>query len=468
MTDRVSAVVARPRIDRAGFAAVVAVTGTVFVVAWRRHTNHWTGFDLAIFDQAVWQIAHGRDHISLVERHVMADHFSPVLYLFGLLYRLAPNPAWLLAAQAVAIGLTVLPMRGVARHFGQPPGRATFLVVASGPLLAGALFDFHPSTLAVPLLAATLLCALEDRPAAATIAAVGAALCRADLALVLLAIAVVAAPRTRARVVAVAAVAAVASAVVPGRFGETNGWVPHFGHLGSSPLQALLHPWDLAGQLLSGKSLSTFLLWVVAAGIAIVWRPRWLLAVAVAGLPLLLSRWDGTGLPWYHYGAPVAPLAIGGTLAGLAVVATRADRWSQRMRVAWWGGPALVLLLASPVSPAAPESNRVWTVAFRDDGRDMDGALALVGERESVSADQRALPQLSEREHAYLFPIPFAETEDFFAEGSHPDLDQYGDDAVDVVIATEGLEGLVPPDRFEVVARLDGFVVLRRSDAEAE
>jgi hypothetical protein len=72
------------------------------------------------------------------------------------------------------------------------------------------------------------------------------------------------------------------------------------------------------------------------------------------------------------------------------------------------------------------------------------------------------LAQLSQREHAHLFPIPFAEPDDFFAEGSGPDLARYDLDAVDVVVATAGVESVVPADRFAVVARPDGFVVLRR------
>ncbi len=116
----------------------------------------------------------------------------------------------------------------------------------------------------------------------------------------------------------------------------------------------------------------------------------------------------------------------------------------------------------------APDSNRVWRVAFGDDGRDVGSAIALVGEGESVSADQHALAQLSRREHAYLYPIPFATADDFFAEGSHPDLSRYADDAVDVVVATEGHEDLVPADRFAIVARLDGLIVLRRIEAESE
>ncbi len=291
----------RPRIDRAGLLGAGLLAIGLFVVSWLRHQHHWTGFDLAIFDQGAWQIAHGRDHISLVERHVMADHFSPVLYGFGLLYRVVPTAAWLFGAQALALGATVLPMRGVARHFDQPPGRATLLVVLSSPLLAAGLFDFHPVTLAVPFLASTLLFALQGRPVATTVAAIAAALCRADLALVLLAIAIVAAPRARWRLVAVAVAAAAVSAVVPGRFGDTNGWAPHFGHLGASPAQALLHPWDVVAQLLSVKSLSILAFWVVAAGVAIVLRPRWLIA-------LDRGRTSRAALPLGGHWAPLVPL----------------------------------------------------------------------------------------------------------------------------------------------------------------
>lgn len=459
-----TAVVARrPPVDRAGLVAAMALAVVVFVLSWLRHRNHWSGFDLAIFDQAAWQLAHGRSHISIVERHVLADHLSPVLFLFGFLYRLVPTTTWLLGAQALAVGATVLPMRGVARHFGQPPSRATLLVALSSPLLAAGLFDFHPSTLAVPFLAAAIYYGLEARPMPTVLAAGAAALCRADIALVLLAIAIVTAPRVRRPLVAVALLAGAASAVVPGRFGETNGWSPHFGHLGSSPTQALIQPWRVAAELLSPGSLSIFLLWIIAGGVVVLFRPRWVLALVVAGLPVLLSRWSGTKSPLFHYGAPMVPLVIGGTLAGLAVAAARHDRWSRRAELAWWSGPVFLLLLLSPVSPLFPDSQRVWTFAFGDDGRDVAGVVALVGEDDAVSAGNGLLPQLSQREHLYLYPLPFGSAPtDFFAEGSEPDSSQYGPDAVDVIVAQQGEEDLVPADRFEVVARLDGFVVFRR------
>jgi uncharacterized membrane protein len=461
VTDTVAA--GRTRVvDRIGLLQAGALFGLLFLLSWLRHRNGWTGFDLAIFDQGSWQLSQGRDHISIVERHVLADHFSPVLYALGALYRLAPSPAWLLGAQALALAATVLPMRAIARHVGQPADRATVLVAVSSPLLAAGLFDFHPSTLAAPFVALAILYGLQDRALPAVLAAVGIALCRADLAPVIVAVAVVSTARVRWRLLVVALLSLLATSLLPSRFGETtDAWVTYFGHLGDGPLDAALHPWRIVTQLVSSASIA--LLWLAAAGLAVLRRPRWVLAVLIAGMPVLLSQWEGTGLPWYHYGAPIAPVAIAGTLVGLSAIAERTDAWSRRFRAAWWGSALVVLAVASPLSPAAPESNRVWTVAFGDGGRDLDGALDLVEPDDVVSAEQRALPHLSQRELVYLYPIPFAPAPDFFPPGSEPDLDDYPEGWVDVVIAPTGQEDLVP-EGYEEVARVDGFVVLRRTE----
>ena len=71
--------------------------------------------------------------------------------------------------------------------------------------------------------------------------------------------------------------------------------------------------------------------------------------------------------------------------------------------------------------------------------------LALVPDGEAVSADQRVLaaPRAT-ASTPYLYPIPFAEAAAFFADGSHPDLDGYDDDAVDVVDRAGRLRGPRP------------------------
>ncbi|MGV3760781.1 MAG: DUF2079 domain-containing protein [Actinomycetota bacterium] len=455
-----------PRIDGAGIGAAAALSTALFLIGTVRHRSYWSGFDLAIFDQASWQLSQGRDHISIVDRHVLADHFSPVMYLFGALYRVRATPVWLLAAQAVAMGATILPMRGVARHLGLAPSRATWLAVGSAPLLAAAVFDFHPSTLAVPFIATVLLYAVQDRPAPTALAAVAVLLCRADLALTLLAVAILAPRRTRWLLVAMGGLGALVSAAVPGAFGETNGWSPHFGHLGSSPLQAALHPWDVMIELLSAEALATLAVWVLAAGVVVVMRPRWLLAVVVAGLPVLLSRWPGTALPWYHYGAPVVPIAVAGTLHALAA-ADLGGRAILRTRWATALCPLAALLVASPLSALAPDNVRVSSVLRIAPGTDPQAALDVVPGGAPISADQHLLPHVSHRERAYLFPIPFADAEGFFAEGSQPDLEDYSVASVDVVVARIGTEALVPSPPFREILRTDGFSVLLR-DAEGD
>lgn len=441
----------------------MALALVVFALSWERHRSFWSGFDLAIFDQAAWQLSHGRTHISIVERHVLADHFSPVLLVFGVLYRIAATPLWLLGAQAFALGATVLPVRAIARRARADETRASVLVVASAPLLAGGLFEFHPSTLAPPFIALAILFALEDRPVPAVAAALAVVLCRADLAPVVLAVAVVASRRCRWPLVGVAVVAAVVSAVVPGSFGETNGWAPHFGHLGASPVDAVAHPWRIVGELLSSSSLTVLAIWVLAAGIGVMLKPRWLLAVVVAGSPVLLSRWLGTELPWYHYGAPVAPIAIAGTLVALGERGGR-DPIAKQLGVVTWLAPALALLAASPLAPGAPEGNRVWSMVTPRAGTDAPGALALVPQDAAVSADQYLLPHLSHRERIYLYPIPFAAAPDFFATRSGPQLDRYGEDAVDLVVSATGAEGDVPVERFRLVGRRGAYMVFQRSD----
>ena len=72
-----------------------------------------------------------------------------------------------------------------------------------------------------------------------------------------------------------------------------------------------------ARALVTGDSLLTLVFWLLPVGFLPVLRPRWVLALVVAGLPVLLSQWSGTHLPWFHYGVPFMPLAIGGALAGL-------------------------------------------------------------------------------------------------------------------------------------------------------
>jgi uncharacterized membrane protein len=448
--------------DRAGLLIAGGYAAVVFLLGWFRHRSYWSGFDLAIFDQAAWQLSEGRDHISIVERHVLSDHFSPVIYLFGLAYRAVASPLVLLLAQAVALGATVLPLRALARDLGAHPSLASLLVVGSAPLLSAGMFDFHPSTLSVPFVAAAVLYGRRDRPLGAGLAALGVAVCRADLGIAVIAAGIVARGRARWVLWSAGLASLLVGTVAPDLIGETGGWDTYFGHLGNSPLDAALQPWVTVGELLHPQSISTIFLWFVAAGLAGLLAPRWALAVALVGVPVVLSQWEGTTLPWYHYGAPVAPIAIGATLVavtGPPPASLRGSSWV-RLPIA---AASIGLLAASPLSPAAPDSVRAWSVVRPQAGFDFDGARAAVAAGETVSASHRLLPHLSQRQHLYLFPLPFGPGPvEFFPPGTGPDPNQYDPASVDVIAVQQFL---VPEDGVEgylVVEEPEGMAVLRR------
>jgi uncharacterized membrane protein len=447
--------------DRRGLAAAGVLAATFFTVSWLRHVHFWSGgFDLGVFDQGVWLLSRGRaPDISLIERNLFSDHLSPVLVLFAAPYRLIATPAWLLGAQAICLGITVRPLRALADHEGVARWLATLAVALSAPIAAAAVFDFHPSTLATPFVAWCLLGARRGDVKLTTWAAVAVVVCRADLGCVLVGIAMVAAPGVRRRLLVLASLAVVAGAVVPEVLGNPGAWAPYYGHLGTGPIDAALHPWRAVKALLSRDSFETLIYWLLPLGFLPVLRLRWLAAIVVAGLPVLLSRWAGTHLPWFHYGAPLVPLVIGGALAALGT--RRLPQPSLRGLLG--AGAAIAALISGPLSPDAPASVQVWQVVRASDRSSaIAAAVSAVPPGRTVSALNQPLAHLMQRHQAYLFPLPFAAPRDTYPGGLAPAPSARNAAHVDVVIARvqdrERLEEL----HFRKGRRIGDFVVAWR------
>src|SRR5581483_9670932 len=135
-------------LDRRSLALGIGLAMAVFLAAWYRHQTFRSGsLDLAVYDQAVWKLAHFRaPDLSTIGWNAFADHFSPALLLFAPLYRLAATPLWLLASQAVALGvgfLAVGPLLDTVGVTGRWRGAFRFAYLASPLLWNAALYDFH-------------------------------------------------------------------------------------------------------------------------------------------------------------------------------------------------------------------------------------------------------------------------------------------------------------------------------------
>jgi uncharacterized membrane protein len=421
------------RRDRAGLIAAGLLATAFAVVGVLRWANWWAGaIDLGIFDQGIWLMSRGHaPEVSIVGDNLFADHLSAVLFLYVPLYRLVATPLWLIASQAVCLGLTVLPLRALARDLGAPPWLATAGVCLSAPLFAAAVYDFHPVAMAAPAVAWAILAGRRDDVRGVTWAAIAVAVLRADAVVLLLGAAVLSKPAARRRLLLMVPIPLLAGLAVPAALGSRQTFERYYGQLGDDPVDALLHPWRVVTALLSQSSFDTLVIWLLPVGFLTLLRPRWAAAMAVAGAPLLMSTWPGTSLPWFHHGAALVPFTVGGMLAAVAT-------WpSVRPRLVGLSlaGAVTALLVASPLSPRAPAAVRVGAIVAGPSGEGLGEAVAAVAAGESVSSNSRVLARLAHRPGAWLYPCPFRpdEADEGFCPGAAPDRA----DDVDVVIVGE-------------------------------
>lgn len=404
--------------DRRSLAIAGALATAVFLLAWWRHDSFRSEMDLAVYDQAIWKMAHLKwPEVSTIGWNVFADHLSPVLVAFIPLYWLAATPLWLFAAQGVTLGLGYLALRPALEAMGLPRGRFAPFAVAylASPLLwNAALFEFHPTTLAVPLLLVGLGAAFRDDRRVLVLCALGLLFLRDDLGLAVAAMALVrfwTVPRTSRRVRLALVLGGLGWMALAGALatvlGSDRHWTFHYGYLAASPTDALLHPVRSAWRLVLGvarlDNLTLILLGYLAPlGFMPLLRPARLgLALAIT-LPLLASGAEQFHSPGFHYGAFVFPFL-------LAAAASRAE---VPLRV--WRNPvllpgcALALLLA--IGPFGWRNLAKPTV----DRQDARQALALVQSDDYVIATNGFAPHLSHRDDLRIFPFPLAVAEPGF------------------------------------------------------
>lgn len=453
---------ATPGRDQRGWAWALVGAAVFLAVSVRRWLDLKAGAsDLGIFDQALWLMAHGRaPFVTTIGIDVFADHVSAVLLLFVPLYRIAASPLWLLAAQAACLGLTVVPGRRLADTLGVGRGWATILVLANPFIWSAAVYDVHPVVFATPAVAWLLLAVHRDDRRSATIASVLIALCRADTVVVLAGAAVLAAGRTRRRLLWLIPVPLLAAQIVPHLLGTWQTFERYYGRLGSSPSDAVTHPWRVA--LLVPTAVLQLVSLLLPSGFLPLRRPRWSVALVVGALPMLLSSWPGMAEPWWHHGAVMVPFVAGGALAALAttpgrpVLAAATRRRVDHLRILI--GTVVSLAVLSPFAPWAPPRVRLPGV-LRPAPAAVRRAIDEVRDGEVVSTWNDIAAGLAHRDGVYLFPCPFPD-----APGadrcSHPNLFRDADH-VDVVVLTGRRDLSWLPGRWDV-RHVDGITVARR------
>jgi len=130
-----------------------------------RHSDYLTSInDLGSFDQVVWMASNGHSLINTsvlsMPMNWLGFHFQPILFVFVLLYKIAPSINWFVFAQSGALAIAAWPVFLIAKRVtasGKTALMWTLAYLFNPFLLNAAAWDFHPVTIAVPFLALGLL-----------------------------------------------------------------------------------------------------------------------------------------------------------------------------------------------------------------------------------------------------------------------------------------------------------------------
>ena len=447
----------------------LALGAVAFALEWYRFATYRSlTMDLAVFDQAIWKLARGDGpEVTVIGWNVFADHLSPVLFLFVPLYRVAATPVWLFVAQAASFAAGFLAMPALLRAAGVDQKlRPGFLVAyAASPLVWNALLvDFHPTTLAVPILVVGITAALRNDLRVLVAASVGLLLLRDDLGLAVAAMTLVGWASTRTsrdrRLRVIVAAGGLAWVLVGGAVGSALGasrhWLPRYGYLASTPDDALLQPWRTLPRLLLGlgrvDNLTLIIACVGTLAFLPVLSPRRLLLAGFVALPFLVADDPNLHSLSFHYEAPVFPFLMLAAATGITRVTDERARVAGRVLV-----PAFTLLVLLALGPVDTKSLTDETVAVADARR----ALSSVGPNDRVVASDQLAPHLSQRAFLLPYPFPFAQAhQQFPVASSVARVSPEVADTIDaVVIPSKGTPDIpgFTPSRFGTV------VVYRRN-----
>ena len=114
-------------------------------------------FDLAIHDQIIWNILHGRIFNSILGVDFLGNHAHFISFLVAPFYCFIPHPLFLLFLQTVFLAAGVFPLYGLARiYLGFQMSLIVGIVYLLYPGLGFTnLFEFHPTCFATFFLLCT-------------------------------------------------------------------------------------------------------------------------------------------------------------------------------------------------------------------------------------------------------------------------------------------------------------------------
>ena len=310
-------------------------------------------FDLGNMDQVLWNTIHGR-FFQFTNQAIdwygpptrLAIHFEPIILPLSLLYTFHADPRILLVFQTLALGSGALPVFLLTRRY-VPEWPIFAALMATAYLLSPALlglniFDFHPVSLATPLLLYAILALTYKHYVWFLIACVLACMCKEDipLAVALLGILLIwkyKLPRLGTALIiggllwSFLAFKFIIPHFYPGV--QANNYWYRYEALGSSPGAAIanlvIHPWLLFTTFFTIDRFYYLVGLVRSVGFLPLLAPEWLLPALPSLAVNLLSTDPLLYSGVYHYNAAIIPFVMLSAIHGARHLILIWQRWRQ-------------------------------------------------------------------------------------------------------------------------------------------
>src|SRR5437667_8047718 len=386
----------------------------------RYDTFKATAFDLGNMDQVLWNTIHGRlfqftnqgaDWYGPPTR--LAVHFEPIILPLSLLYLFYADPRILLVFQTLVLVSGALPIFLLTRKYlPEWPILAALMAVAyllSPALLGLNIFDFHPISLATPLLLYAMLALDYKRYGWFILACILAAMCKEDIPLTIAVLGLFLIWKYKLPRLGITLTIggllwafigfSIISHFYPGA--QHNNFWYRYQALGSSPGEAIvnliIHPWLFFTTFVTLNRLYYLASLFRSTGFLSLLAPEWLL-LALPGLAVNLLSTDSLSYSGvYHYNAGIIPFVM---LSAIHGTRRLISLWQ-----GWRGEKSENITLQSKNSPGV--SLHFLSGAMKSSAYIRVSAVTAVTAviKASLSAGKRFLNRLVEwvcRRHIYM------------------------------------------------------------------
>ncbi len=461
-------------------AAVITLWVAVFgLLVWRRHDRFSSfGFDMGIFDQAIWLLSRGSQFITVRGLPAFGHHASFAFYLLVPFYWLGAGPQFLNLFQVTTMAAGAIPVFLLARHRLNDKWMAVLLAAAflAHPALQFMAWElFHPETVAITFVLFAYWFSVRERWGWFAAMAVIAVMWKEDVTLVVLLLGVVIALRGHRRqgLLTIGLAAAwflfVTQFLLPRISGSHAFYLSFFSDLGDSPTEIagnlIRHPSRLGRRVFAPDAKSY--LWKMTApfGLLPIASPTTLLLGVPQTLLNLLSVNNFTRVIFYHYAALPLTALILATVEGIAKI-SRTRPHAKGVLVGFVAACSLVATISWGLSPIGEEYRQGWWPLGEDSRRaSKEAALEMVPENAGVSATYQFVAHLTHRKKIFEYPNPFKPSNWGVDNENYPSENE----ATWLVIDTqligpddEVLDEQISSGEFAVRLERDGIIVAER------